>query len=119
MGRLTWKKENGEWGIKGVDLTKVTPEVYGALCKLKDYEEICDSPDKLREIDEMYLEKCKEINKKVAAEPIEIKTDCFAYDCKKVGDFACTALDRLYCQNGRCGFYRKKENCTNLLDGVK
>lgn len=37
-GNLTWKKENGEWGIDGVDLTALPPAAYGALCKLKDIE---------------------------------------------------------------------------------
>ena len=40
MERLTWKKENGEWGLHGYDIKKVPTELYGALCKLKDYEEI-------------------------------------------------------------------------------
>ena len=37
-GNLTWKKENGEWGLDGVDLATLPPVVYGALCKLKDIE---------------------------------------------------------------------------------
>lgn len=37
-GKLTWKKENGEWGLEGVDLASLPPAVYGALCKLKDIE---------------------------------------------------------------------------------
>ena len=40
MGRLTWKKENGEWGLHGYDIKKVPTELYGTLCKLKDYEEL-------------------------------------------------------------------------------
>ena len=39
MSRLTWKKENGEWGLKGYDIKKVPRELYGYMCKLKDYEE--------------------------------------------------------------------------------
>lgn len=31
---LTWKKENGEWGIDGVDMALLPPAAYGALCKL-------------------------------------------------------------------------------------
>ena len=37
-GNLTWKKENGEWGLEGVDLATLPPTVYGALSKLKDIE---------------------------------------------------------------------------------
>ena len=43
--RLTWTKPNGEWGLGDVDLSKLPPAVYGALCKLKHYE---DELDKLR-----------------------------------------------------------------------
>lgn len=44
-GRLTWTKPNGEWGLGDVDLSTLPPAVYGALCKLKHYE---DELDKLR-----------------------------------------------------------------------
>lgn len=61
--RMTWKKEDGTWGLEGMDFewSKLSPSLYGALCKLKDYEEICDSPSKLREIDNLYLDKCEEV----------------------------------------------------------
>lgn len=61
--RMTWKKEDGTWGLEGMDLewSKLSPSLYGALSKLKDYEEICDSPSKLREIDNLYLDKCEEV----------------------------------------------------------
>lgn len=64
MASLTWTKEDGTWGVTGMDfnLAKLNPLLYGALAKLKDYEKICDSPDKLREIDELYREKCEEVN---------------------------------------------------------
>ena len=35
---LTWLKPNGEWGMKGVDLAALPPEVCGALCKLMRLE---------------------------------------------------------------------------------
>ena len=35
---LTWLKPSGEWGIEGVDLTTLPPEVYGALTKLMRLE---------------------------------------------------------------------------------
>lgn len=37
--RLTWSKPNGEWGLGDVDLSKLPPAVYGALYKLKRYED--------------------------------------------------------------------------------
>lgn len=76
MARLTWTKEDGTWGVTGIDfnLEKLNPLMYGALSKLKDYEEVCDSPDKLREIDNLYREKCEEVNKlKVEMEELKQK----------------------------------------------
>lgn len=43
--RLTWSKSNGEWGLSGVDLSALPPAVYGALCKLKDYEDELEHRD--------------------------------------------------------------------------
>lgn len=43
-GNLTWKKDNGEWGIEGVDLTALPPAAYGAIAKLKDIEHPMDLP---------------------------------------------------------------------------
>ncbi|MCM1468098.1 MAG: hypothetical protein NC086_08115 [Alistipes sp.] len=39
MGRLTWKKPDGTWGLNNMDIREVPGELYGAVCKLKDYEE--------------------------------------------------------------------------------
>jgi len=36
------------------------------------------------------------------------KTDCFAFKERK-GHRECKCLDRLYCKNERCNFYKKKE----------
>ena len=63
MGRLTWKKPNGEWGLANGSLQDVPREYYGCICKLKDYEETGLSPDQLTMISELYLEKCLEVNK--------------------------------------------------------
>lgn len=63
MGRLTYKNPDGTWGLNnGYDIKKVPRELYGALCKLKDYEETGLDPDKAEELDGMYLENCWEIN---------------------------------------------------------
>ncbi len=61
--RLTFENENGTWGIKGYDIKKVPKELYGAMCKLRDYERIIESPQKLLEVDNLYSDKCKEINR--------------------------------------------------------
>ena len=39
MARLTIKEPSGKWFIRGVDFQSLPPTVYGALCKLLDYEE--------------------------------------------------------------------------------
>lgn len=55
MGRLTYKKPSGRWGLReipweglyeGKAITKTAWQaIYGALCKLKDYEETGLTPD--------------------------------------------------------------------------
>lgn len=35
---LTYRKPNGDWGIEGVDLSTLHPQVYGALAKLMELE---------------------------------------------------------------------------------
>ena len=35
---LTWKEKNGTWGVYGVDFRDCNDNMYGALCKLRDYE---------------------------------------------------------------------------------
>ena len=46
-----------------------------------------------------------------------IKTDCFAYRCED-GKEKCNALNRLYCKEGKCSFYKtKKENCEGCKKG--
>jgi hypothetical protein len=42
---LTERKPNGEWSCKGVDLRDVDPVIYGALCRLRDYERTGLNPD--------------------------------------------------------------------------
>lgn len=36
--------------------------IVNLLFDLKEYRNICDSPEKLKLIDELYLERCEEIN---------------------------------------------------------
>ena len=62
MKRLTYEKENGEWGLNGYDIKKVPKELYGAICKLHEYEDLGLTPEELRQIDDMYAVRCKEIS---------------------------------------------------------
>lgn len=71
MGRLTQKDDQGNWSLKGVPwkdlyvgsvITKeINEKLYGALCKLMEYEESGLTPEELERLDELYREKCEEI----------------------------------------------------------
>lgn len=64
MARLTYKNPDGTFGLNnGYDMHKVPTELYGAIWKLKDYEETGLDPETLKEIDKLYLEKCEEVNR--------------------------------------------------------
>ena len=59
MGRLTWKNEQGSWGLRDVPWENMTAGVvldertrqrlYGALCKLRDYEDTGLEPAEVTE----------------------------------------------------------------------
>lgn len=62
MNRLTYKNPNGKWGLKnGYDIQKVPHELYGALCKLKDYEETGLNPDGVERINDFFDTQTAEI----------------------------------------------------------
>lgn len=63
MKMLTWTDSDGSWGVQGVDLTKVDRTLYGALCKLRDYEKTGLEPGQVEQMDVLYLEKCEEVNR--------------------------------------------------------
>ena len=54
MARLTYHDKSGCWGLKGLDwkgLISLPPQVYGAICKLKDIEDLIDrasAPDAVK-----------------------------------------------------------------------
>lgn len=84
MSRLIQSDDSGNWSLKGLPwrniyvgktITEETwRKLYGALCKLKDYEDTGEEPWQIRECDELFdkifLRKCREVNrlKKEAAE---------------------------------------------------
>lgn len=63
---LTYRKPNGEWGCKGVDLRMVEPSVYGALRRLRDYERTGLNPDafKTNKYENKYMYKVYYENKR-------------------------------------------------------
>lgn len=63
MGRLTFRNPDGSWGLNnGYDIKKVPGELYGALYKLKDYEDTGLQQDQIEQMNDLYLDKCKEVN---------------------------------------------------------
>ena len=52
------------------------------------------------------------------------KKDCFAYRCRYIGRSGtkeeCTALNRMYCQWGKCNFYKQSmPKALNVEKGVQ
>lgn len=47
MNRITFTKPNGDWGIDGIDLAQLPPKLYGAIMKLKRYEDSGLLPDEV------------------------------------------------------------------------
>ena len=88
MVRLTEKSKTGLWHLRGVSweqlrtghkITKtVSEKIYGALCKLKDYEDSGMNPDQAAEAAE----------KNIPLEPMPMPgiTRITVYECKKCGD---------------------------------
>lgn len=62
MSRLTQKDDSGNWSLKGLPwkdtyagqvITRNTEEkIYGALCKLRDYEESGLDPEQVQQLKE-------------------------------------------------------------------
>ena len=45
--RLTWYHDNGNFGVEGVTLDKLSPELYACIYKLKRYEDTGLSPEEI------------------------------------------------------------------------
>lgn len=71
--RWTETDSQGNWALKGVKwkyLSKgavikeqTAARLYGALAKLRDYENTGLTPEQIEEMDGLYEEKCKEVAK--------------------------------------------------------
>lgn len=63
MGRLTIPDELIEGGMRRaiIDARTVREEAMTIYWLLKKYEDICPEPESLKEIDALYLEKCREV----------------------------------------------------------
>ncbi len=89
MGRLTEKDDNGNWRLKGLRwgavrsgavLTReASQKIYGALCKLLDYEETGMDPDEIERMMAGYLPS----DRKVAVDRAHQELYCEVETCKK------------------------------------
>lgn len=71
MGRLTQKDDKGNWSLRNIpwgelfEGGRIEPKarqvIYGALCKLKEYEDTGLEPGNLQEMDEEYQKLAKEV----------------------------------------------------------
>lgn len=63
MERLTIPDEPIEGGMRRavVDARAVREEAMSIYWRLKKYEDICQDPERLKEIDVLYLDKCREV----------------------------------------------------------
>lgn len=62
MNRITYDTPQGEWGINGINIKDVPGPLYGAMCKLHEYEKTGLDPDDIYEMDKLYREKCEQLN---------------------------------------------------------
>ena len=81
--RLTEKRDNGSWKLKGVEWSQIKPgavitdqvweKLYGALVKLKDYEKTGLSPDQVSELQNETQEQARQMLERVARLSDEIE----------------------------------------------
>lgn len=81
--RLTEKRDNGSWKLKGVEWKQIAPDakitdevwwkLYKALWKLKDYEETGFSPDQVSELQDETQEQARQMLERVARLSDEIE----------------------------------------------
>ena len=72
MSRLTERDRQGHWRLKKLNWDDIRPgekitvedweNLYVALFKLLKYEDTGLDPEQIREMDKLYLEKCREVN---------------------------------------------------------
>lgn len=97
MGRLTFKQANGTWGLVNGDIKRVPSELYGAICKLKDYEESGLSPEQLEMLNVVYAKQREEL--------LEKRERLKAYETTGITPEQIIEMDRLY-----------RERCEEIAD---
>lgn len=59
---LIGKTPDGDWEVNGIPWSGIVSGIYWVLCRLRDYEKTGLQPEQLLEMNELYLEKCREVN---------------------------------------------------------
>lgn len=52
---------DGDWEVAGMLWSGIVSGIDGALCRLRDYEKTGLQPGQILEMNELYLEKCREV----------------------------------------------------------
>lgn len=83
MNRLVEKRDSGSWGLKGVDWKQIAPgakitdevwrKLYGALYKLKDYEDTGLMPDEIDKLNAEMQEQARAMPERIAKLSDEIE----------------------------------------------
>ena len=107
MERVTKELPNGTWKLDGVDWRDVPTNIYGALSKLRDYENTGVSPEDVK--------KHKEMAKRNNPLPVVLKGNTvYCPTCKALIGIKDTLLEDSFCR--KCGqhvvyvFEEGKEN---------
>lgn len=46
---LTYKLPNGDWNVRGLDIKQISPEYYGYMCRIREYERLGKEPYEMEE----------------------------------------------------------------------
>lgn len=88
MERLTFKQADGTWGLVKGDITKVPPELYGAMYKLMHYEESGFTPTELERLPEVYAAQRKEL--------LELREKLADYEATGITPEQIVEMDKMY-----------------------
>lgn len=60
---ITFRNDDGSWGMHGYDVRSIPGGLYGAAFKLMEYESTGLEPQDVKWMDELYRQKCEEVAK--------------------------------------------------------
>ncbi len=101
--RFTYKEPSGAWGVHGEEFSNMSQTVYGAMCKLLDYEETGFSPDEVKKVQHQL----KEVHIGMKIQDYEVfgifNGYCIAFNRKAPDPYVVWTIDSNKCgvRNGR------------------